>query len=118
VTAPRGDPAALPARAVSTGALEQRVHAGARCRGTDPDAFYPAVGTSGAEVTDTYARAERAHARALCAGCPVTAACLELALRIPAGLHGIWGATTERDRRAILRRRHADQRARSAGAVA
>jgi hypothetical protein len=31
-------------------------------------------------------------------------------MRIPAGLHGIWGATTERDRRAILRHRHAAAR--------
>jgi WhiB family redox-sensing transcriptional regulator len=82
------------------------VRAGAGCRGRDPENWYPGVGTSADDVTDAHAQAERDRARALCAGCPVTAACLELALRIPAGLHGIWGATTERDRRAILRHPH------------
>jgi hypothetical protein len=111
--ATHADPAVRPARA-----LEQAVRAGAGCRGRDPEDWYPGVGTSAADVTAAHAQAERDHARRLCGGCPVQPQCLELALRIPAGLHGIWGATTERDRRAILRRRHADQRARSGGAVA
>ena len=100
MTAARGDPAAL-----STPVLEQRVRARAGCRDADTELFYPALHTA-CEVADDHADAEREQARLLCAGCPVTAACLELALRIPAGLHGIWGATTERDRRALLRRRH------------
>lgn len=91
---------------LGTRALERRVRAGAGCRGRDPEHWYPGVGTSADDVTDAHAQAERDHARTLCGGCPVTAPCLELALRIPAGLHGIWGATTERDRRAILRRHH------------
>jgi hypothetical protein len=96
------------------------VRAGAGCRGRDPEDWYPAdwyaedwypgVGTSADDVTDAHAQAARDHARAVCGGCPVTAACLELALRIPAGAHGIWGATTERGRRAILRHRHAAAR--------
>jgi WhiB family redox-sensing transcriptional regulator len=101
----RGDPTAL-----GTRELERRVRAGAGCRGTDTDAFYPGVGTTPRDVTDTSAQAEREHARALCTGCPVTAGCLELALRIPAGAHGIWGASTERDRRLMLPRRHATRR--------
>jgi WhiB family redox-sensing transcriptional regulator len=76
------------------------------------------MGTPDRDVTAAHARAERDHARALCGGCPVTAACLELALRIPAGAHGLWGATTARDRRAILRRRHAERRAQGRGAIA
>ena len=103
--ATHADPAVL-----GTRALERLVRAGAGCRGRDPEAWYPGVGTSAADVTDTHARAERDHARGLCAGCPVRPQCLELALRIPAGQHGIWGATTERDRRAILRHRHAAAR--------
>jgi WhiB family redox-sensing transcriptional regulator len=99
-----------PAVVLGTRALERLVRTGAGCRGRDPETWYPGVGTSAADVTDAHAQAERAHARRLCGGCPVTAACLELALRIPAGLHGIWGATTERDRRAILRHRHAAAR--------
>jgi WhiB family redox-sensing transcriptional regulator len=101
VTAARGDPASL-----STWALEERVQAGAGCRDADTELFYPAVHTTAGQITDDHADAEQEQARRLCGGCPVTAACLELALRIPAGAHGIWGATTERDRRALLRRRH------------
>ena len=96
MTAARGDPAAL-----STPVLEQRVRARAGCRDADTELFYPAVHTTAGEVADDHADAEREQARLLCAGCPVTAACLELALRIPAGLHGIWGGTTERDRHTL-----------------
>ncbi|MFG3282070.1 WhiB family transcriptional regulator [Streptomyces sp. NPDC048111] len=44
------------------------------------------------------------RAKALCAGCPVRVECLAHALdhRIE---HGIWGGMTERERRALLRRR-------------
>jgi WhiB family redox-sensing transcriptional regulator len=65
------------------------------------------MGTPDRDVTAAHAQAERDHARALCGGCSVQPQCLELALRIPAGQHGIWGATTARDRRAMLRHRHA-----------
>ncbi|KOV41956.1 WhiB family transcriptional regulator [Streptomyces sp. H036] len=43
-------------------------------------------------------------AKAVCAGCPVRTECLAHALdhRIE---HGIWGGMTERERRALLRRR-------------
>ncbi|MGW1068272.1 WhiB family transcriptional regulator [Streptomyces aureus] len=46
------------------------------------------------------------RAKALCASCPVKLECLSFALdnRIE---HGIWGGATERDRRALLRRRPA-----------
>jgi hypothetical protein len=92
-----------------TAELERLVRARAGCRGRDPEAFYPV------QVCPVIDR-DRAHAA--CAGCPVTALCRELALRIPAGAHGIWGATSERDRAALRRRRHADPRARTGGAVA
>ncbi|WP_329127369.1 WhiB family transcriptional regulator [Streptomyces sp. NBC_01465] len=44
------------------------------------------------------------RAKALCTGCPVRTQCLAHALdnRIE---HGIWGGMTERERRALLRRR-------------
>ncbi|MFE1895250.1 MULTISPECIES: WhiB family transcriptional regulator [Streptomyces] len=44
------------------------------------------------------------RAKALCAGCPVRAECLAHALdeRIE---HGVWGGMTERERRALLKRR-------------
>ncbi|MEU8759732.1 WhiB family transcriptional regulator [Streptomyces sp. NPDC048659] len=44
------------------------------------------------------------RAKALCFGCPVRAECLAHALdeRIE---HGVWGGMTERERRALLKRR-------------
>ncbi|MER6443083.1 WhiB family transcriptional regulator [Streptomyces sp. NPDC001185] len=61
------------------------------CRTADPDELF----VEGA--------AQRA-AKALCTGCPVRTECLSYALdhRIE---HGIWGGMTERERRALLRRR-------------
>ncbi|MFJ9810740.1 WhiB family transcriptional regulator [Streptomyces sp. NPDC101158] len=43
-------------------------------------------------------------AKALCSGCPVKAECLAYALdhRVE---HGVWGGMTERERRALLKRR-------------
>jgi WhiB family redox-sensing transcriptional regulator len=44
------------------------------------------------------------RAKAVCTGCPVRTECLAYALdqRIE---HGVWGGMTERERRALLRRR-------------
>ncbi|MER7805346.1 WhiB family transcriptional regulator [Streptomyces parvulus] len=62
-----------------------------RCRTEHPDALF----VQGAEQN---------RAKALCTGCPVRTDCLALALdeRIE---HGIWGGMTERERRALLKRR-------------
>ncbi|GAA3989886.1 transcriptional regulator WblA [Streptomyces marokkonensis] len=64
---------------------------GAACRTADPDELF----VDGAAQN---------RAKALCTGCPVRTECLAYALdhRIE---HGIWGGMTERDRRALLRRR-------------
>ncbi|MEV6841613.1 WhiB family transcriptional regulator [Streptomyces sp. NPDC051133] len=61
------------------------------CRTTDPDELF-AEG------------AAQNQAKALCTGCPVRTECLAHALdhRIE---HGVWGGMTERERRAVLRRR-------------
>uniref|UniRef100_UPI0038D0E084 WhiB family transcriptional regulator n=1 Tax=Kitasatospora indigofera TaxID=67307 RepID=UPI0038D0E084 len=50
--------------------------------------------------------AEQNRAKAVCGGCPVRTECLAQALdhRIE---HGVWGGMTERERRALLRRRPA-----------
>jgi WhiB family redox-sensing transcriptional regulator len=65
-----------------------------RCRGTDPDIFYPAV-------EDEAAARE---AKAICSTCPVRTPCLEHALAVREKF-GVWGGLTERERRRALRQR-------------
>ena len=62
------------------------------CRQVPPSTFFPNDGV-GVEV-----------ARRICADCPVKASCLEYALRNGID-HGVWGGTSERERRRIARRR-------------
>ena len=66
----------------------------AACRGLDAEIFYP--------ETDDEADADAA--KAVCGGCPVRQACLEHALA-HREREGVWGGTTERERRRILRQR-------------
>src|SRR5277367_7044931 len=63
----------------------------AACRGAAPDALF----TSGAA---------QHRAKSVCRGCPVRTECLADALdnRVE---FGVWGGLTERERRALLRRR-------------
>jgi hypothetical protein len=97
---------------LSTRRLDEIVGDQGQCRGMDTDAWYPLVSHPVGGVAAKTAEAEREYAQSQCAGCPVTRECLELALRIPAGVYGIWGATSERDR-LVLRKRRASE-----GAVA
>lgn len=63
------------------------------CAGTDVD-FFPERGES------------LAAARAICARCQVSDECLTYALDL--GItHGVWGGTSERDRRALRKARRA-----------
>jgi WhiB family redox-sensing transcriptional regulator len=64
----------------------------AACTGIDPELFFPSRG----ESADP--------ARAVCAGCPVRAECLDHALA-NVEMFGVWGGTSERERRAIRRNR-------------
>ncbi len=66
-----------------------RIHAS--CRDSDPDGLF-------------VRGAEQNRAKTICAGCPVRTECLAEALdnRIE---FGVWGGMTERERRALLRRR-------------
>jgi WhiB family redox-sensing transcriptional regulator len=66
----------------------------AACRDTDTGLFFP-------ESDD-----DAAAALSLCAECPVRDACLEFALTTNQA-DGIWGGTTETERRRIRRRRRA-----------
>ncbi|MGH9187196.1 MAG: WhiB family transcriptional regulator [Acidimicrobiales bacterium] len=63
-----------------------------KCREYPPATFFPSDGVG----VD--------KARKLCEDCPVKSPCLEYALaeRID---HGVWGGTSERERRRILKRR-------------
>jgi WhiB family redox-sensing transcriptional regulator len=63
----------------------------ALCRQTDPEAFFPEKGGSTRE------------AKAVCLRCPVRAECLESALEHDERF-GIWGGTSERERRRLKRR--------------
>ena len=63
----------------------------AACRDSDPDLFFP-VGTTGGAVEETRA------AIALCLRCPVREQCLEFAM-VTNQRDGVWGATSEEDRR-------------------
>lgn len=66
----------------------------AACRGMDPDLFFPGRGDDARE------------AKAVCATCCVVEQCLDYA--VGAGIRmGIWGATSERERRRLRRDRAA-----------
>lgn len=62
------------------------------CRGLDPGIFFP-------ESAD-----QEEAAKQICAGCGVRIACLEHALARREKV-GVWGGTTDRDRRRIIRQR-------------
>ena len=76
----------------SIGSAEPAWRQAARCRGVDPEVFYPTEEDEGLE------------AKEICTLCPVRAACLEYALA-RREKHGIWGGLTPRERRRVLRRR-------------
>lgn len=63
-----------------------------RCRDVDPAVFFPSDGVG-------VIKAQR-----ICRQCPVSAACLEYALDHHID-HGVWGGTSERERRRLARGR-------------
>jgi WhiB family redox-sensing transcriptional regulator len=67
----------------------------AACRRADPELFFP-IGTAGPAASQVV------EARRICLACPVRSDCLDWAIRSGQD-HGIWGGTTEEERR-ILRR--------------
>lgn len=72
----------------------------AACRDTDPDLFFP-VGTTGPAIEQI------ASAKAVCGECDAQSECLEFALATNQEA-GIWGGTTEEERR-VLRKDWADK---------
>ena len=69
--------------------------AAASCRNGDPEVFFP-VGDSDAALDVVE------QAKAVCEACPVRAACLQFALETKQ-VDGIWGGTTEDERRRLRR---------------
>ena len=70
-----------------------RDHAG--CLGSDPDMFFP-IGSTGAVLGEIQA------AKAVCESCPVIEECLRYAL-VTNQESGVWGGTTEEERRRLRR---------------
>lgn len=71
----------------------------AACRDADPELFFPvsSIGPGARQI---------AEAKAVCARCPVRDRCLDYALAN--GLdHGVFGGTTDEERRQLIRRRAA-----------
>lgn len=75
---------------------------GAACRDTNPDLFFP-VGTTGNAVDQIEA------AKAVCRRCSVQAPCLEFALSTNQD-SGVWGGTSEDERRMLRKAWLARQR--------
>jgi WhiB family redox-sensing transcriptional regulator len=77
------------------------------CRDTNPDLFFP-VGTTGQALVQIE------QAKTVCRECPVQAPCLEFALSTNQD-SGIWGGTSEEERRKLRRAWVARQKALVAG---
>lgn len=73
----------------------------AKCKDEDPELFFP-IGTTGP------AAEQIERAKAVCVQCPVRQDCLEWALATGQDA-GVWGGTSEEERRAMRRSRRADR---------
>lgn len=69
----------------------------AACRHEDPDLFFP-IGNTGPALVQTE------QAKAICHRCPVQERCLEWAMDTGQAI-GVWGGTSETERRSLQRRR-------------
>jgi WhiB family transcriptional regulator, redox-sensing transcriptional regulator len=84
----------LPGRPARSGGADWRDQAA--CRDVDPELFFP-VGNAGPALLQI------GQAKQVCAGCPVRAPCLDWAL--DSGKEaGVWGGTSEHERRALRSR--------------
>ncbi|MEV7344742.1 WhiB family transcriptional regulator [Streptomyces sp. NPDC093544] len=68
----------------------------AACRTVDPDLFFP-IGNTGPAILQIN------EAKAVCEGCPVRDECLKWALETGQSI-GVWGGTSEAERRSLWRR--------------
>ena len=72
------------------------------CRDTDPDLFFP-VGTTGPAIEQIE------NAKAVCRSCDAQTLCLEYAIATNQD-SGIWGGTSEEERRQLRKQHAARQR--------
>lgn len=86
------DPDDLDGFAARLDLARPRWHRRAACRGVDPDLFFPERGDF----------PTLAAARNVCAGCPVADLCMSYARDRPERF-GVWGGTTEQDRKELRR---------------
>lgn len=81
----------------------------AECRDLDPNLFFP-IGVTGAAVEQI------AAAKDICSACPVRAECLEFAITTNQEF-GVWGGTSEDERRVLRRQWRARMRSQKTIAV-
>ncbi len=93
----------LPASVIALANAEYGWRSEALCRDTDPELFFP-IGTTGAALLQIE------QARSVCRQCPVQAECLDFALTTNQD-SGIWGGTSEEERRGLRREFVARQKA-------
>lgn len=86
----------IPASSLALGSADYTWRKDAICRDTDPDLFFP-VGTTG------FALVQIDRAKQVCGECPVNEDCLQYAIETNQD-SGIWGGTSEEERRQIRRR--------------
>jgi WhiB family redox-sensing transcriptional regulator len=82
--------------------LDDQWRDGAACAAVDPDLFFP-VGVTGPAVEQI------AAAKAVCQGCRCQTECLEFAITTNQE-YGVWGGTSEEERRVLRRAWRARQR--------
>ena len=93
----------IPASMLALANADYRWRTQAICRDTDPDLFFP-IGTTGQALVQID------RAKQVCGECPVQVDCLEYALETNQD-SGIWGGTSEEERRHLRRQMVARARA-------
>jgi len=83
------------ASSLALGSADYTWRDGAICRDTDPELFFP-IGTTGQALLQI------SRAKSVCDECPVSVDCLEFAIETNQDT-GIWGGTSEDERRQIRR---------------
>ncbi len=91
------------ASALTLGSADYSWRNEAVCRDTDPELFFP-IGTTGQALLQID------RAKEVCCECPVKVKCLDFALETNQD-SGIWGGTSEEERRDIRRRIAAHKKA-------